>query len=121
MRSKSFDQGYTWSEVTATELPNPGSGVEAIVLQNGHLLMVYNDKEEGRDRLAVSISQDEGDSWEWTRHIEDRQGHRFCYPSVIQSEDERIHITYSYDHRTIKHVCFNENWIIDSDEAELSL
>ena len=112
--SESFDNGISWFEVKTTDLPNPGSGVEALLLQSGNLLMVYNDKEKGRDRLAVSISTDGGKSWKWTRHIESEEGQSFCYPSVIQSKDGLIHVTYSYKHITIKHVCFNEAWVMKS-------
>jgi predicted neuraminidase len=102
----------TWSEVTATDLPNPGSGVEAIMLQNGHLAMVYNDLEESpRYRLAVAISPDEGKTWPWKRYLENIEGGRFDYPSIVQAKDGTLHATYSYNLKTIKHVEFNEAWI----------
>ena len=60
-RSESGDGGLTWSPVAATSLPNPGGGIEAIALASGDLAIIYNDKESSpRDRLAVSISSDEG-------------------------------------------------------------
>jgi len=111
-RSESFDNGNTWSPVRATALPNPGSGIEAILLRDGSLAMVYNDKEEDpRDRLAISISEDGGDTWRWTRHIEATPGERFDYPSIIQSMDGSLHVSYSYNLRTIKHVRFNLEWV----------
>ncbi|MHC4675807.1 MAG: sialidase family protein [Planctomycetota bacterium] len=110
-RSDSSDGGLTWSELKMTELPHPGAGIEAILLRNGHLLMIYNDKEDARDRLAVSISTDRGQTWDWTRHLEDTPGGRFDYPSIIQAMDETIHATYSYNLSTIKHVHFSEAWV----------
>ncbi len=111
-RSESLDSGNTWSPICETTLPNPGSGIEAILLQSGNLAMVYNDKEESpRDRLAISISEDFGESWEWTRHIEDIPGQRFDYPSIVQSKDGSLHVSYSYNLKTIKHVRFNEEWV----------
>lgn len=111
-RSDSTDGGITWSEVTLTTLPHPGSGLEALVLRNGHLLMIYNDKEDGpRDRLAVSISEDGGATWPWTRRLEDTPDARFDYPSILQAKDGTIHATYSDNLKTIKHVHFNEEWI----------
>ncbi len=111
-RSESFDNGMTWTPVRNTDLPNPGSGIEALLLESGLLAMVYNDKEGSpRDRLAISLSEDEGQTWKWTRHIEDTPGGRFDYPSIIQTQDGTIHITYSYNLKTIKHVCFEEQWI----------
>lgn len=111
-RSDSSDGGLTWGPVTNTTLPHPGAGIEAVVLKNGHLLMVYNDKESGsRDRLAVSVSFDQGETWPHTRRLEDVPESRFDYPSVIQALDGSIHITYSYNLQTIKHVRITEEWI----------
>lgn len=110
-RSDSSDGGVTWSELAMTELPHPGAGIEAIMLRNGHLLMIYNDREDARDRLAVSISTDGGQTWKWTRHLEDTSGGRFDYPSIIQAKDNTLHATYSYNLNTIKHVRFSEAWI----------
>lgn len=114
MRSESLDNGYTWSKIVPTDLPNPGSGIEAIMLNNGHMAMVYNDNEGSpRDKLAVSISTDEGRTWKWTRYLEDIPNGRFDYPSIIQSQDGNMHVTYSYNLKTIKHVYFNEQWVIE--------
>jgi len=111
-RSDSSDGGMTWSPVTATSLPNPGGGLEAIALTSGALAIIYNDKEESpRDRLAVSISSDEGRTWPWTRHLENTPGQRFDYPSIVRGRDGLLHATYSYNLKTIKHVTFNEDWV----------
>ena len=111
-RSESRDGGLTWSGLTATTLPNPGGGIEAIALASGELAVIYNDKESSpRDRLAVSISSDEGETWTWTRHIENTPGERFDYPSIVQGQDGLLHATYSYNLKTIKHVTFNDAWV----------
>ena len=118
-RSESSDGGMTWSPVAPTTLPNPGGGIEGIALASGDLAIVYNDKESSpRDRLAVSISQDEGKTWAWTRHLENTAGQRFDYPSIVQGRDGTLHVTYSYNLKTIKHVSFNEAWIKESKTSE---
>jgi hypothetical protein len=115
-RSESLDDGNTWSQIQTTDLPNPSSGIEAILLKSGRLVMVYNDKEvEPRDRLAISISEDFGETWKWTRHLEDAPRQRFDYPSIIQSEDGSLHVSYSYNLRTIKHVHFDEKWVTEEE------
>ncbi len=114
-RSESRDGGLTWSEMKKTLLPNPSSGIEAILLGNGHLAMVYNDRETTRESLAVSVSLDEGTTWRWTRRLENTAGGRFDYPSLIQAKDGSLHATYSYNVRTIKHVHFNEDWVQQGD------
>jgi len=117
-RSTSNDGGMTWSEPELTDRPHPGGGVEAILLDNGHLALVYNNKEQKpRDKLAISISTDRGQTWQWTRQLEDTPGGRFDYPSLIQASDGTLHVTYSYHLKTIKHVQFNEEWVQAGDDG----
>jgi predicted neuraminidase len=117
-RAESTDGGLTWSPVTATTLPNPGGGIEAIALASGELAIIYNDKESSpRDRLAVSISADQGQTWPWTRHLENTPGQRFDYPSIVQAKDGSLHATYSYNLKTIKHVMFNEAWVKEAQTS----
>lgn len=117
MSSDSKDGGVTWSPVEKTALPHPNAGIEAIVTASGRLLMIYNDSEEERDRLAVSLSDDRGLTWTHTRHLENTPGERFDYPSIIQGNDCSFHATYSYNTNTIKYAHFNEAWIMAGDDA----
>ncbi len=117
MISESTDEGYSWTAVEKTELLNPGASVDAIMLKSGRWLMVYNDLENGRNSLAVSLSEDEGKTWKYTRHLDkmaDGEG-SFAYPTAIQAKDGKIHVTYSYHLKgkkgTIKHVAFTEKWV----------
>jgi predicted neuraminidase len=117
LRSDSEDGGMTWGPLRATTLPHLNAGIEAVLLRNGHLAMIYNDKEEDpRDRLAVSISADRGETWACTRHLEQTPGGRFDYPSLIQAQDGTLHATYSYNLKTVKHVHFNEAWVEQGDQ-----
>jgi predicted neuraminidase len=122
--SSSTDGGLTWTTVKDSELPNPGSGADIVTLRNGHWVLAYNDTENGRHSLAVSISADEGKNWQYTRHLErDMRSRNIAtssgYPSIIQGRDGTLHAVYSYHHgdrkdapnKTIKYVHFNEEWI----------
>jgi predicted neuraminidase len=112
--AESGDGGLTWGPVGETSLPNPGSGLDALRLHNGHWLIVYNDTVEGRASLAVSISDDEGQSWKWTRHLERHTQGAYHYPAVIQADDGTIHVVYSYfvpEGKSMKHAALNERWI----------
>ncbi len=116
IKSISKNNGFDWSIAEDTPIPNPGTSVEAISLENGDWIMVYNDIENGRHSLAVSLSDDEGETWRWTRHLEKMgpgEG-SFSYPSVIQAKDGLIHVTYSFHmdkKKTIKHVAFSAEWV----------
>ncbi|MBK8946263.1 MAG: exo-alpha-sialidase [Ignavibacteriae bacterium] len=117
MQSFSNDNGVSWSYSQKTEIPNPGSSLEALKLKSGNWLLIFNDTVEGRHQLAAALSDDEGKTWYWKRYIEKSEKGKgsFAYPSVIQTNDEKIHLTYSYHlsemQRTIKHVSFDENWV----------
>jgi len=114
--AESTDDGVSWGPVFSSELPNPGSGLDAVRLQNGHWILVYNDTESGRNRLAISLSSDEGKTWTATRHLEDQPAGSYHYPCVIQSADLRIHVVYSYftdTGKSMKHAAFTEKWITE--------
>ena len=116
MKSVSKDNGLDWSIAEKSSIINPGTSVEAISLDNGDWILVYNDIENGRHSLAVSLSEDEGETWLWTRHLEKLEPGEgsFSYPSVIQTKDGFIHVTYSFhlnENKTIKHVSFLADWI----------
>ncbi|HEY1337386.1 MAG TPA: sialidase family protein [Bryobacteraceae bacterium] len=122
LRSTSKDDGVSWTPAEDTDIPNPGTSLEAIRLKNGHWLMVYNDIERGRFSLVAAVSDDEGATWKWKRHLDGRpeatSTNQYHYPSVIQGKDGAVHVTYSYyvpEGQTIKHVRFNEDWVKAGD------
>ncbi len=112
--AESIDNGFSWGPVGESELPNPGSGLDGVRLANGHWVLIYNDTQEGRNSLAVSLSIDEGKTWGWTRHLENHPTGSYHYPAIIQANNGRIHAIYSYfvdEGKTMKHAAFDEAWI----------
>jgi len=115
---ESKDDGDSWGPVGVCELPNPGSGLDGIRLANDNWVLVYNDTISGRNRLAVSLSIDEGRTWKFTRHLEDQPQGSFHYPAITQGKDGTIHVVYSYfvqQGKSMKHAAFNEAWIEAGD------
>lgn len=100
--SWSQDSGRTWSEMTLTSLPNPNSGIDAVTLRDGRQLLVFNNTPKGRTPLNVAISKD-GKQWDVVLALETQPG-EYSYPAVIQASDGRVHITYTYLRKSIKHV-----------------
>lgn len=107
-QSWSEDGGKTWSEMTLLSLPNPNSGIDAVTLKDGRQLLVFNNTPKGRTPLNVAISSD-GKEWKVVLTLEDRPG-EYSYPAVTQAADGRIHATYTYLRKSIKHV------IVDPDK-----
>ena len=116
--AESKDKGETWGTVYSSDLPNPGSGLDAVRLAGGNWLIVYNDTTSGRARLAVSLSDDEGKTWKWTRHLEKQTSGQYHYPAVIQAKDGAVHCVYSHfvgEGKSMKHARFNEDWVKEGD------
>lgn len=112
VESWSTDDGQTWSAPARTALPNNNSGTDAVTLQDGRQLVVYNHsipadtQKRGkslRTPLNVSVSRD-GKKWEAAVILEDEPMGPFAYPSVIQSTDGKVHIVYTWKRKTIRHV-----------------
>ena len=107
--SVSSDRGHTWSPVRESELPNPGAKVAVTALENGDWVLAHNPLVDGRHELALAISKDEGATWQ-PFHALDQvlpEAGSCSYPSLIQTADGCIQVTYSYrqqDGKSIKHV-----------------
>lgn len=135
--SGSRDGGYSWERPCRTALPNNDSSIQAVRLANGHLAITFNDSTMERDQfrwvprgdgfrrkptrtpLTVAISTDDGETWPHWRNVQnaddayDDNPAGYSYPSIMQASDGRIHLAYSYLRKAIKHVEFDESWVVD--------
>ena len=110
--SESKDNGETWQVSTKNAIPNTAS-VELLVLQDGRWAFLGNDIDDGRYRIGLFLSDNEGKTWNWKTYLEKVEPNKgsFSYPSLIQTADGLLHITYSYhlekDKKSIKYVVLN--------------
>ena len=112
VRSESTDGGRTWSPGKDSGFPNPNAAIDFIKLRNGHLLLVYNDSVKARTPLAAAISVDQDKSYPYRRSIVEGRG-PYAYPSVIQTQDEKIHVMFTSHGRTvINHAVFPEKALL---------
>lgn len=108
-QSISMDGGETWTVARKTEIPNTAS-VEVIRLLDGRWLLVGNDVDDGRYQLSLYLSEDDGTSWKLSTLLEadDKKKLSCSYPSIVQSTDGFIHLSYSYhvtsDKKSIKYL-----------------
>ncbi len=107
--SFSEDAGNTWTEMEATELPNPNSGTDAVTLSDGRHLLIYNhstkegEEPKGRNILNLAISYD-GIEWRPVMTLENEPNRAgYAYPSIIQSRDGLVHVTYTYNRESVKY------------------
>lgn len=115
-KATSEDNGATWSVATDTEVPNPGSSLELIKLSNGNWLLVCNDTTDERNKLSAWMSHDEGKSWCWKKVIVTSEKGSYSYPSVIQTKDGMIRVTFSCVENgleTIDYAYFNLEWVME--------
>ena len=106
VQSLSDDNGNSWGVLTKTDLPNPNSGIDAVTLNNGWQLLVYNPTvqgKNGRAKLNVAVSRD-GLKWTDVFVLENHEVGEYSYPAVIQALDNTVHITYTYNRVNIAHV-----------------
>lgn len=108
LQTFSRDDGRSWSALEPIDLPNPNSGIDAVTLQDGRFLLVYNHTlrgaifPAGRQAIHLAISRD-GKSWEACGILEQRERGEFSYPAVIQLKDGSVHITYTWLRKKIAH------------------
>ncbi len=114
LRSESRDGGRSWTDAKDTEFPNPNSAVDFIKLQNGHLLLVYNDTNiDDRMPLTVAISTDGDKTYPHRRDIVNIPGDTAAYPVAIQTRDGKIHVVYTSNERqVVNRVIFDESAIL---------
>jgi predicted neuraminidase len=98
----SKDRGATWGNMTLTVLPNPSAGTDAVTLKDGRQCLVYNHTAKGRSPLNVAVSAD-GKVWQAATVLEREDGQEFSYPAIIQTMDGRVHVTYTWKRKRIKH------------------
>jgi alpha-L-fucosidase len=109
MESWSDDEGKTWSPLAKTNVLNPNSGIDAVTLSSGLQVIVYNPKKgggdwvNGRNKLNVAVSVD-GKTWKDVAVLEDQPSGEFSYPAIIQTSDKAVHVVYTANRKSIKHV-----------------
>ena len=95
--SFSADKGRTWSDIKASNIPNPGSRFFIRRLSSGNLLLVNHHGFTGRTRshLTAMISTDDGATWKGGLLLDERKD--VSYPDGVQDKDGLIWITYDHD------------------------
>jgi alpha-L-rhamnosidase len=106
----SRDNGASWGPETLTDIPQNGSGIDAVTLPDGRFALVYNDFETlpgrsggPRSPLKVAVSED-GLNWTDVVTLEDDAIKEYSYPAVICDDEGCLHIAYTWRRYRIKYV-----------------
>lgn len=118
---RSDDGGESWQEMQSSMLPNPNSGIDAVTLNDGRHLIVYNHVEGdpgkwggARSPLNVAISKN-GFVWQAALQLENSPKEEFSYPAIIQTRDGLVHITYTWHRKKIRHVVVDPSRLMPRD------
>ena len=111
--------------MSALHLPNPSAGTDAVTLQDGRQLLVYNHSvrkggKNGRQILNVAISKD-GIKWKPVMTLEKESNRAgYSYPAVIQADDGKgahhLHVSASKHKACRSRPC--ETGIEETDKIE---
>ena len=104
-RSVSTDQGFTWSEVTPTNLSKTVSRFFVRELDSGNLLLVTHCPPDGsavRSHLTAYLSLNQGLTWSGGLLLDERLG--VSYPDGMQDDDGTIYISYDYNRTTDREI-----------------
>jgi predicted neuraminidase len=96
----SIDDGVTWGPTRMLDLPNPNSGIDAVRLRDGRIVMIYNDTAQGRTPLNLAVSRD-GEHFHNVATLENTPG-EYSYPAIIQEKDGSLAMTYTWQRTRIR-------------------
>lgn len=109
--SRTADGGLSWSPPEPTGLPNSDSGIDAVRLADGRLLLAFNDTPDGRANLRLAVSSDAGRTWTRGPYLENEAGAEFSYPFLLRARDGTVHLAYTWKREAIRIVSFNTAWL----------
>jgi predicted neuraminidase len=98
----SRDAGLTWTQAHPLDIPNPNSGIDAVALRDGRIVLLYNQTSTGRTPLNLAVSRD-GEHFHMFLVLEKDPG-EYSYPALIQGADGSLHMTYTWNRKTIRYV-----------------
>jgi len=103
VRTDSRDGGRTWRPVYKTDLPNNNSGLCALGLEDGRVLLVYNPVGENwgpRTPLSLAVSSDNGAAWTILAHFENEEG-EYSYPTIVRTS-RGVAVSYTWKRERVR-------------------
>lgn len=98
----SYDDGLTWTRPRPIAVPNPNSGIDAVALKDGRVVLIYNNTPHWRYPLNLGISSD-GEHFTMFLTLADNPG-EFSYPAMVEAANGDLLITYTWNRKSIKYL-----------------
>ena len=115
--SHTQNAGQSWQQLEDLAIANPNSAVAGLLLKNGARILVLNNIEAGRYRLALLMSDPTSGKWQIIEVLEDdealpnAQRKEFSYPYLISVDGDDAHLVYTWDRKKIRHRYFSGAWL----------
>ncbi len=98
----SQDNGVTWTQARPLDVPNPNSGIDAVSLRDGRVVLIYNNSTTARTPLNLAVSTD-AEHFRMFHTLEDTPG-EYSYPAMVQAKNGDLLMTYTFNRKSIKFV-----------------
>jgi len=98
-----------WSAAHPTSMPNNNSGIDAVCLPDGRIILACNPVSENwgsRTPISLYESKDNGNTFDLLTHLTTMKG-EFSYPAM-QYINGFLHITYTWCRKTIQYMCLTD-------------
>ena len=108
-RSDSPDGGKTFMPAKKTQIPNNNSGIDAVRMEDGRIVLVYNPVSgnwAARSPICFAVSEDGGETFGEPQILDyvpcDKNEERaeFSYPAIV-SKGNDVFLTYTWKRETI--------------------
>ena len=102
--------GIRWCAPYPTHLPNNNSGIDAVKLPDGRIILCCNPVAANwgqRTPLSLYISEDNGITFNLLTHLYTDSRGGYAYPA-LQYEDGKLHISYTWDRLSIVYMCLTD-------------
>ena len=101
-----------WSEAVVTDLPNPGSAVDAFTDGRGRFVVVHNPSTRDRRALRLASSRDGTRFVSGCDLVPEGEEGEVAYPTALRTADGFWHVAYSAQGKTrIRHLRFGPDWL----------
>ena len=95
----SYDNGASWGNLHLSELPNPNSGIDAVGLRDGRVVLIYNHSYNHRTPLNLAVSSD-GEHFHPFATLENGPG-QYSYPAIIQAANGDLLMAWTWRRQSI--------------------
>lgn len=106
-RSDSKD-AVNWCQPYRIDVPNNNSALDAVMIPDGRLFLVCNPVQDKHFRtpLSIFVSKDNGKTFSLYTQLVTMPG-KYHYPA-LRYENECLHVTYSWNFKTIVYTCLGD-------------